>query len=510
MPRGEGHAYDDWGLAPIEYTLDDQLAPEHQFSELKSRYQWLNHGPGTARRRSIDAAPLGDTVSGAAGPLDWLYDYIRVTEVSRIEVEPYIDLDFHDEFSGFYAYTFKPPPSRCERLHLWLDEERYLGYVSLRPIPGSPICRSLLTPAPDGGEYVTCRVQGDARPFGEERKVHGFPFLGQDSQFGRCAHSAVWMVSYYHHLANRAPRYYMSDIVRATEQHEYERVMPSAGLTDKQVGIACQRLGIPAIQYTRDNDSAHALGGDTLKALITRYLDSGIPLILCWWNGESRVKHMTVAIGYRRIDDDAIELVQHDDVDGAYSFKRLDASLDSLFVPVPERVYLPGHAAARFAEEQWESVTEDRGSARPSQHDIRTYLTHSRRYKSQLKARGAPDSMRSKFRMADLPRWIWVAEIHDAKRRRDQKHDHVVGELVIDATSDRYNPRMIIGFIPGELLEWTGMPGEPATRYATDIDHATRYLSGVGAMSADGVHSSVRLANLAPKSHARSRRPGRR
>jgi len=493
-----------WARAPAQYRIDAQLA------QLKARYAWLNIGPNAAIGDSVLPFEI-DLPSRFRGPMDWLYAYIADTGTTMVEVEPYIDLDYHDEFSNFYAYTFKPPPARCERLHLWMDADRYLGYASIRPVPGSPICRSILTPAP-GAEYVTCRVQGDARPFGDQRRVHGFPFLGQDSQYSRCAHAAVWMVSYYHHLANRTPRYYLSDIVKAAEQHEYERVTPSAGLTDTQVGVACNRLGVPARQYTRDGDNGES--GDGLKAIITRYLDSGIPIILCWWDGVSRLKHMTVAIGYRRPDTQALEVVQHDDLSGAYSFKRLDGKLHSIFVPIPERVYLSGHAAAQFAEQQWESIEEGLPPERRDplgsydRLDIRTYLTHSRRYKSLLGIREVGPDMHSRFRMADFPRWIWVAEIHDVARRQRREHDHVIGELVIDATSDRHNPRMIVGAAPGELLVWGDMAGEPADRFQTDSSNTpARYLSGVATTSAAGVRSSERFANVANQRQTPRRRP---
>ena len=57
-------------------------------------------------------------------------------------------------------------------------------------------------------------------------EIDCFPFMGQDAQYGICAHAAIWLVAHYHHLVNRTRRVFvvwrhsvfpLSNWVRVTE-----------------------------------------------------------------------------------------------------------------------------------------------------------------------------------------------------------------------------------------------------------------------------------------------------
>lgn len=413
---------------------------ERDWEDILRRYRWL--GPSVA--------------------LDWVFDHVQALGATRAVIEPYIDADYRDEYQQFYTLTFTPPSDRCERLHFWRDR-KYLGYSTLRPIPGRPVCRTMLPPRANERASVPCIAHSEARPYGERFDVEGFPFMAQDLQYGRCAHAVIWMISYFHHLRNRCPRAYLSDIVAAAEPHESERLIPSPGLTLTQVGVAFRRLGLPSLRYDVDD----LPGKETVESIVCRYVNSRIPLALVYGT------HVVAIIGCGR-DRNGFYVIVSDDASGAY--RRLTppmglAATDggeankkrwrSLLIPLPGRLYLAGEAVQVFAQHQFsrllgalpEAMPHTMGERRTPTDEradlpefpnlqIRTYATHSRAYKTALAKRVLPDHIAFRRAHTVMPRWIWVAELQDATAARNGS-ESVLGEIIVDATSDALSPVII-------------------------------------------------------------------
>jgi hypothetical protein len=84
---------------------------------------------------------------GPSETLDWVYTHMGNEKATHALLEhEYIDSDYRDEYANFYIKVFRNLPDRGERLHFWA-EQRYLGYCSIRPVYGQPVCRTMLDPA---------------------------------------------------------------------------------------------------------------------------------------------------------------------------------------------------------------------------------------------------------------------------------------------------------------------------------------------------------------------------
>lgn len=389
----------------------------------------------------------------------------------------YVDADYRDEFANFYAQTFRALPDRCERLHFFDQKrERYLGFTVLRPIHDRPVCRTLLDPPTSMRKDVSCKSRVTASPYGFRFTVDGFPFISQDFQYGRCAHAAIWMIAYYHHLVNRTPRYFMSDIVAAARTHQdIWRTIPSQGLSFRQITAILHDLKLPAISYDLDklpeNESA--------ASIAQRYLNSRLPVMLL------TPEHATVLVGYGRDENGALYFIRHNDAKGPY-LPVGDLSADelgeweALLVPVPGRIYLPAESAEVHARlvlyqeaktrENTAHLAERLASGRLR---VRTYVVDIAGYKRDLRSRGLSPDVVAWHAGISASHWVWVTELQDPDAARLGRRC-VLGEIVIDATSDSQRPNQLFANLPGWRLRWmtlgsftTALPSQGAALYDT-------------------------------------------
>jgi hypothetical protein len=426
-------------------------------------------------------------------PMSGVLEVVADSAPSRVLVErDYIDRDYRDEFANFYAQTFRHIPDRCQRLH-FLDAEsnRYYGFSVMRPIIGRPVCRTLLAPPPSLERFVSCTARSQPAPYGYRFTVDGFPFISQDYQYGVCAHAAIWMVAHYFHLGFRLPRYQISDIVRAASAHpEIDRAVPSTGLTHRQISAVLQDFGMPAISYVLDEKGApEGLPDETVETIACRYLNSGLPVMLL------SQSHAKVLIGYgREKGSDELFFVCHDDAKGPYraiqGIKSLADPLGTedssgagdrrLVAPLPGRIYLAGEAAERAARSFFRSQLNDRTELDDQRKlfeqgnlRLRTYVTEIASYRRLLRSRGLPPGIAGLHARMIASHWIWVTELQDC-RLADEGKSCVIGELVVDSTSDDRTPHLLFANLPGILMSWPeinspgiGVKTEPYPPYET-------------------------------------------
>jgi hypothetical protein len=362
----------------------------------------------------------------------------------------YIDADYRNEYANFYVKIYERLPDRCERLHFW-QEESYLGYCSIRPIAGAPVGRSAI--APTNPERVACLAEDTAHPYGRDLDVRAFPFISQDRRYGRCAHAVIWMISRYYHLRFGESRFHMSDIVAGASMHEFERVVPSAGLTDEQIGAAFRHVRLAALHYDLEK-----IDLDQRSLIITSYLNSGMPL------GLGTSKHLTALIG-GGFDRNGFYGVCSDDEIGPYCTKRSNGSesarWDALFVPLPERIYLRAEEADEIGRVQLQKVLEHEQAHRTRELfaqrriDTRCFAVEAREHKRRLGTRGeqVPPAVLAEHLAVGTPRWLWITEVVD-RDAEERGEDAVLGELAIDATSGEHAARLLFAHLPGVRVRW--------------------------------------------------------
>jgi hypothetical protein len=440
--------------------------------------------------------------------------HAKVKEV--ILEREYIDADYRDEFSHFYAHVFEQLPNRCERLH-FLGDDGYLGFVSLRPIRKRPVSRTMLTPPRSD---VACLAKATAQVFEERFEFETFPYISQDARYGVCAHACIWMVAYYHHLRHQTRRIFMSDIVDAARlPHETFRINPSGGLSVEQMSAAFRELDLPAITYPVDaltaNATAQVLGerkpDKRVKAVEAREVGPAVPQhhegadgqatsddqrelspeeqarvveltraeverVICpYLNSRLPVvvvtdDHATVLVGYgRRRGKDHLYFVRHDDSLQPYGRvkawnKDRRGSWALIMVPLPGRIYLAGEIAEGISRQQLHALVTDKSDLEhlvDADTRIRSYCIRAFEYKQQMVERGLPDDVRASQARTPTSNWIWITELQDRNAAKLGKRC-VIGELALDATCDAEDPQFLFANFPGTTYLWDRDHDDPA------------------------------------------------
>jgi len=437
---------------------------------------------------------------GPSTPLDELFKVtIGRENPTLVQIESgYIDEDYRDEYINFYAKTYRELPSRCERLHFFdqsgPEPEDYLGFMVLRPIIGRPVCRTMIRPPATVRKSVSCLATGTATPWGYRKTIRCFPYISQDSQFGSCAHAALWMISLYFHLRYRHPRHHLSDFARSARLHQdVHPAVPSGGLNLRQISAVLHDLDMTPVIYPLDESLP-----DTAERIACRYLNSGLPVMLL--NEGADTGHAQVLIGYGR-DDEGLFFVYHDDQVGPYkvtrelpsmvddeagSAPRYHKTINALVVPMPGRIFLSGEAAEQWAALIFQELIEQHLKEKPGLAQLadgletrrlrlRSYLTEVADYKRALRFRELSDDVVVWHTGISTSHWLWIVELQDLEAA-DEGPRCVIGEVAIDATSDDSWVNPLFGNLPGITVHWPSLGDD--IEIADSSQDETPYFTG--------------------------------
>jgi hypothetical protein len=453
----------DWGKSsrlPVAHSLADGIAA------LRERYGPLVKSP------AVSSQALNGVITAA--------ERLGATHV-WFEWE-YIDPDWRDEFAQFYASVYRSISDRCERVHFLREEpQNYLGFVSVRPLLGAPVSRTLLAPPEDIEDAVAARVPIHVHPWGREEVVNGFPYISQDRQLGRCAHANVWMVAHYYHHLHHTRRIFMSHIAEAAKgAPAMGRPVPSTGLSVTQMSAAFRDIGLPAVHYRLDQLPV----GEDMLSVVCRYLNSRFPVLLITERQGSPFAHVTVLVGYGRTPDGKYFFIRHDDERGPYrtvtpfpvehegAVRWVDAETGhwtQMLAPMPGKVYMTGEEAERLVkrivltqlvmDDPELSYLSDGLMSDPRRLRLRTYATESWSYKNSAGRRGLGIERREELVIRGMPRFVWVTEIQSVEHALASR-DCVIGEFVVDATANPQTAGVLYGTLPGLQFELKSF-GEP-------------------------------------------------
>lgn len=452
-----------------------------------------------------------------------------------LELE-YFDKDFSTEFTGFYSKLFRPYRKTCTRLHFFTGDAhsavspdnavnvaqdlenpdkvgRYLGYVVVRPIPEAPVGRSVLAAPEDLGVSAshTVRADHEVHLLGAKLKIVGTPFMQQDARVSLCAHAAIWSCARHLHAEHRGAWVSVLDIARTASNP-----VDNSRASDLRAGIGAMSTGslltaLHSIDRTpyvyAKKEGGSWTGGATAAEIISRYCDSGIPVILdIQTKPEHPIGHALVVVGYghgpgkvERSGDTVAQFHEyflvHDDQRGPYlkmpleplppgSSRRgvvpfdIKTHLRQILVPLPERVYVTPERAELLARdllskypEAWKGLAKDhpeettgsRSTADKFAEAVeqggvlaRTYLTHGWRHKKRLAASCIGAKAKAVALKQTLPRLVWVTEFVTARSYAAPDPDHrlVFAHAVIDATAVRTAGAQLFFHAPGMAKRW--------------------------------------------------------
>jgi hypothetical protein len=276
-------------------------------------------------------APLG-WVEGTWPPvqLRYLADYLTHLECKTVLVEDhYVDRDYIYDMATFYARSLRSYPNHCQRLHFFREafdnprwkslfadanhgemsksraylQNAYLGFSVVRPLPGSPVGRTVLPTLGRNTDAGLFREFHSIRDYvvhlaGFELSVRGLAFQQQDQGVSACATTALW--SSLHYVAAKEHLYIPTpaEITEAAARYSLAggRSLPQEGLNIQQICEAIRYFGLsPLIVESQPIDQ----GVEHDKAQLLGYIGSGFAPLLA-------IRPLAAFEGLQRTDGHAI------------------------------------------------------------------------------------------------------------------------------------------------------------------------------------------------------------
>lgn len=256
--------------------------------------------------------------------LAYLGVYLSALECRTVVIEShYIDRDYINDLALFYSRSLRDYPNFCYRLHFFregFDQERwnvmvtdisnlrehaeflqgsYLGFCIIRPLPGSPIGRTVLS------TFEAVTPSGLTRRFDPVREynvhlagfrlvVKGLAFQQQDQGVSACATTALWSAM---HKIARMEKLAVPTPAQITEAASRYllvegRALPSEGLNIQQICEAIRAAGLQplVIRSTSVEDD---------RAQLLSYLSSGFASVLAIQPVDGGPGHAVCAVGLK-------------------------------------------------------------------------------------------------------------------------------------------------------------------------------------------------------------------
>jgi len=274
--------------------------------------------------------PLDETApSDPSRQIKYLRCYLTDLGVSSVLEEPkYFDRDYLAEFTAFYSTSVKGYVNSCRRLHFFsgpvLDralleravggdeeaarqlQERYRGFVVVRPVPWAPIGRTVLRWY-DERLPATPRNNAPTRSYrshvaGLTLSVEGVAWQQQDSAVGACATVALWSLLQVSAFDEHHSIPTTADITRLAHKASSRfRLFPSSGLTPEQICEAIKQRDLAPVALAGDLSAKEGFQRERFSSSCAALLRSGFPVLIVGTFANGR-QHAVCAVGFRECD----------------------------------------------------------------------------------------------------------------------------------------------------------------------------------------------------------------
>lgn len=303
-------------------------------------------------------------------------------------------------------------------------------------------------------------------------------------------------------------------LMASKSSYRGEREIPTSGLTEFEMAQVLKEMSLTPLIIDRVNRtnikehiSPYLIANIPILASAFKYFneDTNEYISACNLKEMEHVHsrgHAFLLIGFnenRRLDDinfvpyqqklryfnyanQIQSVLKHDDKDGPYilaknEFREGEESVSELFnnyilseignllVALPENVFLTHEDAIKCAKEYLENLDSLIMTPSLQRPDIltsflaknitggiilRLYIIEARCYKEHIKKEDVSLSpeIKNLYLWVKMPKYIWVAEISTIQYAQQQK---IIGEIIIDSTSDTSHPQCIAIHVPGFL-----------------------------------------------------------
>jgi hypothetical protein len=422
------------------------------------------------------------------------------------------DLDFLAEFNAYYSRQFGHVGRHCARFHFfstvpangqgvleYLDGQdvkaSYVGFITLRPVVRTPVGASILKVHPSSG-FIRCADEFPVHLGGLKLKVIGTPFMQQDNAVGACAQASIWMALRTMRKREGDRAYDPAQITGAATRYNISgRILPNrTGLTLPQVVEAIRAAGYSPHPIPFAPGVSFSLGSTLSDEQLARarqvlhaYVESEIPVLLILY--PSSGGHAVVVIGHTfsdvAVQTDQIsrslvrgvavkmthavswvpQFVIHNDNSGPYlpleQKTKTTYALDQTHVAIPllpADVFVSGEEALEFALTLWQdmleavtaSLTNDETLALSEQFVVRLLLLEKRKIRAWAATSTIAPEVRSQLRLGDLPRRVWVLELHLKNLYGAHAKGNtasLVGFILLDSTGDAAATAMLMVYL---------------------------------------------------------------
>lgn len=400
----------------------------------------------------------------------------------------YVDKVYRDSYYHYYSSKLSNYKKDCLRISLFdgqisesdfwsIDkqkelQEKYRGFLVLRPTEPFVIGRSILSPkALKITNFQCCTTKFSTTANGFKFSIDGFPHSSQDTETISCAETTIWSImEYFGHKYSEYTPILPSKIIQTLNKVSWERQIPSKGLDIQQMSFVLKDFGFGTRIYSRDEYL------NEFDNLLSCYVESGIPIIIAMDNRPTgTIGHALLIIGHEKIQKEKIDTINPldiflstdlpqqakqkniaifdydsinkkyvfiDDNQPAYQMATIenpaahypaewqDCRITNFIVPLYTKIYLEAFEAKSFIIRFLMAGPEPLNNN--SNILIRIYLASSRSFKNELATNDTFDlNLKGILLEKSMPKFIWVAEISNKDLFKNQMAN---GLIILDAT----------------------------------------------------------------------------
>ena len=262
--------------------------------------------------------------------------------------DPYLDLEFWDGHSGYYAQSFSQYKINSKRLHFFSGEEKHAellrrlllqgecqreivkqtklhwcGYCVLRPIHSYVVGRTAIEFDETCSDKLPARVkileeEKGGRPFLKAKQqcsanllncrfnIETTEFIQQDPNLGQCATASLWVATQL--MANKfgTHRFHYSTITQHALGHwnrdretttNYD-FSDEDGLTPSEIKNAIAATGAKFFTFVPNDNESSEQTFMRLSHEIYSFMESGFPVLLCMSNLSDDSAHVVAVVGH--------------------------------------------------------------------------------------------------------------------------------------------------------------------------------------------------------------------
>lgn len=342
---------------------------------------------------------------------------------------PYIEEYYRDTYYSFYARKHKDYNRHCYRISFFSKgvtednffsistsdlNNKFLGYVVLRPTPRRIIGYSFLSPKLTSNQNIAiCICRRLISVMGRSMEVTGFPFMSHDGEAISCSENSIILIfDYFSRRYNNYARVLPSQISNQLSSNNC-RNQPSEGLAPSDVVQMINNLGMTTRIYKRNdgNDVSEAdfeFGSKDFEKYLKIFVESGIPVYV------SSTEHAYLLIGREnKLFEQGAAFVSMDGTYEPYHLIKDITNIDTFIVPMPDNILLD---AQLINPDKFSATIESLSpiikvceqSGKKYYH--RVYLTTSRSFKKHIVASGLEKNDKILIACIAMPKFVWVCE----------------------------------------------------------------------------------------------------